>query len=86
MSEPHNGPDSSRVDRAAEGDAILVYPPCHGRRVFVPIEEAVPGGARVRLVCPKGGEGWLVAFVADAEAESGLHAVWTDSAAGEGER
>jgi hypothetical protein len=70
--------ESSRVDCVPQGDAVAVYTPCHSDRVFLPIEEAAPG-AKVEVVCPEGGEGWLVTFAADARAETGLSAVWTQA-------
>lgn len=83
MSEPNgNHPDSGRADPVPGGDAYLVYTPCHGHPVFLPIDEAVPG-ARLGVVCPHSGEAWLVELVADGQAESGLRPVWTDPATGE---
>lgn len=70
-------PDPERVERALEGDALLVWPPCHGRRVLLPLDQPLLG-AKLEVVCPEGGEAWLLELVADERAESGLRPVWTD--------
>jgi len=77
MSNPNeNHIDSKRVKPAERGDGVFVFTPCHGAEVFHASEQAV-AAAKLDVVCPEGGEGWLVELVADEGAESGLRAVWT---------
>ncbi|MGH8930508.1 MAG: hypothetical protein ACRDZO_07705 [Egibacteraceae bacterium] len=81
MSESNaNYPASERVERVSDG--VHVFTPCHDAEVFFPAEQAV-SGARLRLLCQEGGEGWLCELVADEQAESGLRAVWTEPPASE---
>lgn len=81
MSEPKGmHPDSRRVEFAPEGDGVYVFTPCDGARVFLPLEQAVPG-ARLRTVCPQDGLPWLLELVADDEAECGVRPAWTGASA-----
>ncbi len=78
MSESNDHhPDSGRIEPVLEGDAQLVFTPCHGHRVLLPVGQAVPG-AKLEVICPEGGEAWLVDLVTDDQAKSGLRALWTD--------
>ncbi len=70
-------PNSERVGTVPEGDAVVVCTPCHGARVFLPLDEAVPGMV-LDPVCPRDGRKWLLELVADDYVESGLRPVWTD--------
>ena len=79
MSKPiDEPPDTGRVEWTPAGDALQVRPPCHDRRVLLPADQAVPG-AELDVVCPDGGEAWLLKLVVDEEAASGLRAVWTEA-------
>jgi len=79
MSEPDGrNPDSDRVEFTVSHDGVYLSTPCHGVRVFFPVEDAV-AGATLNSLCPRDGQEWLVELVADEEAESGLRAVWTEA-------
>ncbi len=72
-----SGPGSGRVEPSLRGDGVFVFTPCHGVRVFLPLEDALVG-AHLSPVCPRDGRQLLLELAADACAESGLRAVWTD--------
>jgi hypothetical protein len=71
-------PGSERVEKVPEGDAVLVFTPCHSARTFHPIDQAVPG-ALLNAVCRECGRSWLVELVADDSAKCGLRPVWTEA-------
>lgn len=54
-----------------------MFTPCHGVRVFFPLDEAV-AGATLSPVCPRDGQELLLELEADEQAGAGLRAVWTD--------
>ena len=66
-----------RVEPSSRHDGLFVVTPCHGVRVFVPLEDALVG-AQLSPVCPRDDRRWLLELVADEGAASGLRAVWTD--------
>ncbi|MGH8933866.1 MAG: hypothetical protein ACRDZO_25330 [Egibacteraceae bacterium] len=72
-----NHPDSEGVEPVPEGDAYIVSTPCCAARVFLPIDEAVPGG-KLDVVCPLCGKGWLVELVA-GHVEGQWRPVWTEA-------
>ncbi|MGH8906062.1 MAG: hypothetical protein ACRD0K_06020 [Egibacteraceae bacterium] len=66
-------PDSERVEQIQ--GALVLFIPCHGGRVVLPLEKAV-AGALLRPVCPRDGRRWLLELVPDETAESGLRPLW----------
>ncbi|MGH8932690.1 MAG: hypothetical protein ACRDZO_19205 [Egibacteraceae bacterium] len=70
-------PDSARVERVPEGDAVIVFTACHGVRVFFPLDQARPE-AVLRPVCRRCGQTLALELVSDDEAEHGLLPMWTE--------
>jgi hypothetical protein len=56
---------------------VIVFTPCHGARVLLPADQAVPEQA-LRLVCPRDGIEWHLKLVVDEAVESGLRAGWVE--------
>jgi hypothetical protein len=81
--QPH--PESERVERVQ--GAVIVFTPCHGRRVYFPAKEAVPGEL-LRAVCPHDAKEWQLRLVADETVDSGLRPDWVipEQQAGDYER
>ncbi len=69
--------DSRRVELSPRGDGVFVCTPCHGVRVFFPLDEARVG-AHLTAPCPRDGRELLLELAADEQTESGLRPVWTD--------
>ncbi len=78
MSEQHEvHPDSGRIEPVPEGDAVVVFTPCDGAPVLVPLDQAVPG-AKLDLVCPRDGRAWRLELATDHQAAPGMRPVWVD--------
>ena len=75
--DPETVAAAARVTRLS--DTVRLTTPCHGARVDLPADEALPG-IQLLATCATEGRRWHVELVVDHEAEAGLHAVWTDPA------
>ena len=72
-----SGPGSGRVQPSVRRDGVFVFTPCHGVRVFVPLEDTL-AGVHLSPVCPREGRQVLLELAADESAACGLRALWTD--------
>ncbi|MGH8906716.1 MAG: hypothetical protein ACRD0K_09410 [Egibacteraceae bacterium] len=66
-------PDSQRIERVR--GAVVAFTPCHGARVFLPSDQAVPGAA-LQAMCPRDGVDWELRLTVDRTAVGGLRPHW----------
>ena len=78
-------PDSERVEILPGTGRVRVFTPCHGAPVQFPRQRAVPG-AKLGVVCPDSGEGWMLELAADETTASGLRPLWAGTDGDEGSR